>query len=229
MTPSLDPEIVPNFWFCPHCVDREHHIPPSQSIVDELSPNSTRDKYNSHSESVTESTVGTIEGCLNIPETIDQMSAPPLVLEPSVPPSHKRKEGKVSVIKPGLYDKSLAGKGKTSPVKKASLPPRKKSKYSAFSATVDKALSVIHSELEAAAQSGKSEDSLQEKIRALEQQLKVQEGELQLARNERSNERLRNERLRKEVSQLKEDVQQKDNELKDWQEKLKDLMGGPAN
>jgi len=235
MTPSLDPEVVPNFWFCPHCVDRELHIPPSLPDMNELSPVSTRDQLNSFSgdtpgaKAVSGSEFESISHSPVTPHAIEQPSSERLDTRPLIQPTTKLQEQYAAGSTSGKNDQIISRKGKAAAVKKVTPPPRKKSKYSTFSANVDKALSVIYSELETAAQNGRSEDSLQEKIKALEQQLKVQEGEIQLARNERANERLRNERLRKEVDALKEEVEMKDAELRDWQAKLKTLMGGPTS
>ena len=232
MTPSLDPDIVPNFWFCPHCVDKELHIPPSLPDIDELSPISTRDQHNSHSgdtpktNSVTETTVTGQSPAIS--QVTEQSYTPIMNTGQSSIPKNQvlREQQPTTQHKPGPRDQAPQRKGKAATAKKSSSPPRKKSKYSSFSANVDKALSVIYSELETAAQNGRSEDGLQEKIKALEQQLKVQEGEIQLARNERANEHLKNERLNREIAHLKEEVEKKDAELRDWQAKLKTLMGG---
>ena len=235
MTPSLNPDIVPNFWFCPHCVERELHIPPSLPDISDLSPVSTRDQHSSHAgdtpgtNSMSEPGSRTVGHSPIIPQIIEQPSPHSISTGLLVPPNQTHQEQHSPVSRQVPTDQNLSRKYKTAPVRRTSSPPRKKSKYSAFSANVDKALAVIYSELEIAAQNGRSQDGLQEKIKALEQQLRVQGGEVQLARNERANERLKNERLRREIDVLEKEVEKKDAELRDWQAKLKTLMGGTAS
>jgi hypothetical protein len=122
---------------------------------------------------------------------------------------------------------------------KRSSPARKKSKYSAFSVEVDKALTVLYSELETAAQCGKAEGHLESKVLDLEQKLKLQDGQLMLsnreldfARSHLTKEQAKsgvlkkeNVELRDEVAKLREMVQQKDGELRDWRTKLRTMMG----
>jgi len=38
MVPSLTSSDVPSFWFCPHCVDNELHIPPGSPRSDYITP-----------------------------------------------------------------------------------------------------------------------------------------------------------------------------------------------
>jgi hypothetical protein len=133
-------------------------------------------------------------------------------------------------------------KGNTNRSKRSYSPPRKKSKYSAFSAEVDKALAVIQKELEVAAQIGKSEDSLRDAIEGLEQQLKLKDSQIQLTSRELELAKIKlcdngagavgltalkdeNSQLREENAKLKEIVVSKDAELKNWRAKLKSMMG----
>lgn len=114
-------------------------------------------------------------------------------------------------------------------------PSRKKSKYSTFSVDVDKALAVIHKELEKAAHTGKAEDGFQDKIQALEQQLKLKDGQIQLGikelefakrqRGETSLLEAENRRLKEENAKLVNLVEKKDAELRDWRTKLRNMIG----
>jgi chromosome segregation ATPase len=123
--------------------------------------------------------------------------------------------------------------------KRSSSPPRKKSKYSAFSSEVDKALSVIHSELEKAGQVGKSEGHLRDKIKDLELRLRVKDNQIllgsrELAQSQKSlaaehcqSERLQSEntQYKKEVMRLRAALETKDSELRDWRAKLRSMIG----
>jgi hypothetical protein len=126
-------------------------------------------------------------------------------------------------------------KGITGRQRRAYSPPRKKSKYSAFSAEVDKALAVIHKELEKAAHMGRAEGGFQDTIQALEQQLKLKDGQIQLgikelefAKRQRGESNLleaENKTLKEENAKLVVLVDRKDAELKDWRAKLRNMIG----
>lgn len=240
MTPNLDSSQVPSFWFCPHCVDRELHIPDSlirtlNSAPTYPSPISlvqSPEKASGPSDfvaSIQESSLGRLP-------THDE--APPIILT--------RPLDTISSIKPATKsrphptDATLDSRpSKSGRARKSFSPVRKKSKYSTFSAEVDKALSVLYSELETAAQYGKSEDNLQKQVQDLEQTLRLQEGQMKLSSRElellrkkctdkqSENTRLMSENVgfKEEIRKLSELVEQKDNELRSWQMKLRTMMG----
>jgi hypothetical protein len=230
MRPGLDQNEVPTFWFCPHCVEKDLHIPPtpaetlSSTIPSTLSPES--DIFNQ--QNLTTSPLNS-HVSLQPVETSGSKTSPGLVQDlPSTAKSGSRPN-----------NDHLPARRKT---KKSSSPPRKKSKYSAFSVEVDKALSVLYEELETAAKMGKSEGHLQDKILSLEQQLKVQEGQLkirdrefvfvreQLVKSREESDRLKvaNDHFASEVANLRDMVQKKDAELKDWRAKLRTMVDSDA-
>jgi hypothetical protein len=235
MIPSLDVNEVPSFWFCPHCVDRERHIPPSptsDSVAVYLSPTSLVETPDKTSDGIEKSAVGIQHAGQMTP--VDQAT----ILERSTDklfPNNPVEKSRPNPTDTAL-DRRLSKFGRS----KRSSPPRKKSKYSTFSIEVDKALAVLHSELETAAKYGKSEDNLQNKIQDLEQNLKLQNGQMMLSSRELEALRKRLADERSETSRLKIEnvgyrdenrklfgmVQQKDAELKDWQAKLRSMMGG---
>jgi hypothetical protein len=130
--------------------------------------------------------------------------------------------------------KSIPHKSTTGRQRRSYSPPRKKSKYSAFSADVDKALTVIHKELEKATHMGRAEGGLQDKIQALEQQLKLKDGQIQLGikelefakrqRGESSLLEAENRKLKEENAKLVNLVERKDAELKDWRTRLRTMI-----
>jgi hypothetical protein len=133
---------------------------------------------------------------------------------------------------------TLPHKGSNGRSRRSHSPPRKKSKYSAFSVDVDKALTIIHKELEKASQLGRSEGSLQDKIQALEQQLKLKDGQIQLGikelefakrkHGESSLLEAENKQLKEQNVKLVNLVERKDAELKDWRSKLRTLIGNDS-
>lgn len=255
MTPSLDPSDVPTFWFCPHCVEREWHIPP-ESPTSYFTPFSCPTQIDPPSNSTS-----------NISQTASAVarsqsgyfSPNPIAQYPQTPKQSSdgnseeaRKRSKPSEANPISKTNQLdshpsdtapkrrkIGRPRKTTYSPPRYSPRKKSKYSAFSSEVDKALAVIHSELEAASHIGRSENNLQEKIQALEQQLRIQDGqlslttrELEFARKELSCARLKANCLesdkaqcKKQVAELKGMVEKKDAELNDWRKKLRSLVG----
>ncbi|KAG4428728.1 hypothetical protein IFR05_015790 [Cadophora sp. M221] len=126
-------------------------------------------------------------------------------------------------------------KGNTSRPRRSYSPARKKSKYSSFSSEVDKALAVIHKELESSAQVGKAESELHDKIQILEQELRLKDGQIALAHRElelaRRNGgdsvglRAENEELKGRIERLDGLLEGKDRELRDWRERLKLMIG----
>lgn len=238
MTPSLPPSEVPGFWFCPHCVDRELHIPPS----------SPRSHYFTHASPqralLSPSTPG-ISATISAASSVKQ-SAPVTSVSSTKDPvisgqTQVIPERNTQVQPPPQQvethsTKRAAHKGDNSRQRRSYSPPRKKSKYSAFSVDVDKALAVIHKELEKAAHMGRAEGGLQDKIHGLEQQLKLKDGQIQLGikelefakrqRGESSLLEAENRRLKDENSKLVGLVEKKDSELRDWRAKLRSMIGG---
>jgi hypothetical protein len=241
MTPSPDPDDLPTFWFCPHCVDRELHIPPVPSPTTYFTPplpgpvspvNATKVARPIENEAPADA--------LALSNALQGVTRN---IEPSEDVRKERPE------KPTTQDQSttarlsapdnLQTRGKIRRTKNSYSPPRKKSKYSAFSSEVDKALSVIHRELEKAAQVGRSEENFEDKIKDLEQRLRIQDGqmllttrELELAQRNLAAEHRHSEVLRSEHAQykdevmgLREAVEKKDAELRDWRAKLRSMMG----
>jgi hypothetical protein len=226
MTPSLDPDEVPKFWFCPHCVQRDLHIPPSESETATLQTPTPAYPTPISPVTVQVKDTGPI---LPFSEELVQQQSKESREHQSSPKSRPRptdSEAPQVKNRPGRPRRSYS-------------PPRKKSKYSAFSAEVDKALSILYAELETAAKHGKSEGSLQDKVQGLEQTLRLQEGqmkltyrELELLRKARSEEQEASSRLRTEILELREKVtkledmvEKKDGELRDWRMKLRTMMG----
>ncbi|KUJ14944.1 uncharacterized protein LY89DRAFT_736001 [Mollisia scopiformis] len=242
MSPTLEVDDVPTFWFCPHCVDRELHIPPdlSTSYLTPMSPPQPGGVYPSPSQS-----------------SLGQASTPNSQPNAPAPLSKRKPEGqmidikgskqKIHEIARSLNNATLTEtrkepkadltKAPSGRSRRTNSPPRKRSKYSAYSSEVDKALAVIHKELEAAAQNGKSEGSLRERIHTLEQELRLKDGqillssrELEVARQQGDTARLQAEvkELRAQNEGLKTLVEKKDAELRDWRSKLKTLLGNDA-
>jgi len=221
MKPGLDPTNVPTFWFCPHCVEKEFNIPTTSPDTMSIMPTPP-------SNSTPEASSTRI-----IAELTETSSKKPNLSTDHTPASAAKSRPRPSDAE------YRPARGKANTTKKSSSPPRKKSKYSAFSVQVDKALSVIYAELETAAEIGKSEGNLQNKVQLLEQRLKIQDGQLkirdrefvfvrdQLVKSRVVPDRLQteNEELKKEVIRLQEMVQSKDAELKDWRAKLRTMMG----
>jgi len=234
MTPSLDPNEVPAFWFCPHCVNNELHIPPSMNDEHFFAPlPSSLPSYPLESTPTSES--------FNTQITMSRHQEPPVYGEKSKQPIRQQPTppgpAPPSPVKPPAKSQetpqsSIPTTQKKQGRQRNSSPPRKKSKYSAFSKEVDKALSVIYNELETAAGYGRSEGNLESKVQALEQQLKMQEGqmmlsskELEVARKELAREREQGQALKMENEMLRALVDRKENELKEWRKKLRSMIG----
>jgi PHD-finger len=237
MSPSMPPSEVPGFWFCPHCVDRELHIPPSSPRSHYFTPVSPQRSSipartpKTPGISATSFVVSSIKrpaATSNVEETgrnSQSQDIPDRSFRSQAPPQP-------TSIQP---TKILAQKGNSGWQRRSYSPPRKKSKYSAFSVDVDKALAVIHKELEKAARMGRAEGNLQDKIQALEQQLKLKDGQIQLGikelefakkqRGESSLLEAENRRLKEENAKLVSLVERKDTELKDWRAKLRNMIG----
>ncbi|KAH8593815.1 hypothetical protein B0O99DRAFT_191556 [Bisporella sp. PMI_857] len=235
MTPSLAHDAVPKFWFCPHCVEKQWHIPPEMNY---LTPSSPQQQKQSVPETIPTEGANEINMMDHAPrETLDsdtQRIVLGLNTVSAKSSGHIDRVSSSSLTKKSLpqrNDGPRPGKAMYAHTKRSSSPLRKKSKYSTLSAEVEKALSVIHSQLEAAALNSKADDSLLAKTKDLEQQLRIQEGQIKLASNDSSNQRLKNERLqtenanlKAEVDRLTESLQRKEAELKDWRAKLRTMM-----
>lgn len=232
MTPS--PESIPSFWFCPHCTDREWNVPPESSssavsqtakpdpIPQEPSPSATVARFESSHKAGNKS--------LEEPDVFGNIKSK-RKFTTNIARALYRPNGEAERPKP----KRPEPKSAPSRTRRSYSPPRKKSKYSAFSSEVDKALVVIQKELEFAAGLGKSEDALQDRIKSLEQELKLKDGhimlstrELDLAKKHSSgSSRLKSENitLREENEKLLALVEKKDQELRDWRMKLRSMIG----
>jgi len=249
MSPTLGPRDVPDFWFCPHCVDRDWHIPPMPSpstYFTPISPPTPRPQ----SPDVTSNTRLKSRNTEVESQSNSALPATKRHVGPNKGPGeNKRGRTAADSAKSMGNEQSTTVRlsvpeshgysEKPQRPKRSSSPPRKKSKYSAFSSEVDKALSVIHSELEKVGQVGKSEGHLQDKIKDLELRLRVKDNEIVLSSRElalsRKNlavEHCQSERLQSENTQYKEEVvklrealETKDAELRDWRAKLRSMMG----
>ncbi|KAK0114702.1 hypothetical protein ONS95_014187 [Cadophora gregata] len=249
MTPSLDPGDVPDFWFCPHCVARELHLPQpppttSFSSPPPLTPSTTpsdvshsRNSSSAHAappqSSVSENTrrssnrdipvLGTLSAVVSQPQLVPEKVAAPLIALPQVSTAASS------------APKTATAKGNVGRPRRSYSPPRKKSKYSAFSSEVDKALAVIHKELEASAHVGKAESDLRDRIQMLEQELRLKDGQIALARQElelakrhggdSAGLKTENEQLKAQISRLNSLLDSKDAELRDWRARLKSMIG----
>ncbi|CZT00275.1 hypothetical protein WAI453_012663 [Rhynchosporium graminicola] len=248
MSPTISPSEVPDFWFCPHCVDRELHIPQPVSTIEfdpapVLTPSgSFSDATQTRNSSLAQSAPPRPENyeCTSIvnfdalaPDSVPVKSSQSYpsteILAPPAIPSIRGKESeqKLSI--------ATTAKVNTRRARRSYSPPRKKSKYSSFSSDVDKALTVIYKELESSAKVGKAEAELRDKIRILEQEVKLKDGQITLGAREleiskRSGGdlaalRIENEELKLKVRKLDELVESKDTELRDWRDRLKLMIG----
>jgi len=232
MSPSLPPSEVPGFWFCPHCVDRELHIPPSSPRSHYFTPVSPQRSLLSPTTPGISATVSAASSLKRSAPAIAQTEEPVTSGQIQAIP-----ERNVHIQPPPQPVETHSTKRALHRGPRRSYsPPRKKSKYSAFSVDVDKALTVIHKELEKAAHTGRAEGGLQDKIHGLEQQLKLKDGQIQLgikelefAKRQRGESNLleaENRRLKDENAKLVSLVEKKDSELRDWRAKLRSMIGG---
>lgn len=249
MSPTTGNEDVPSFWFCPHCVDRQMHIPSDEAMA-QISEVAAISAPPAHVPTSAASTISTERG---IHHTSAKAQASVSSTNANDSSTLHRSEGQmisVAASKKKIHDmtrnlNSAASDTRritdTSTTKKSAdrplptySPPRKRSKYSAFSSHVDKALAVIHKELESAAQMEKTENSLRDRIQTLEQELRLKDGQVLLANRELEIARKNGDAvtLRSEIKQLREQndglkalVESKDGELQDWRTKLKNLLG----
>ncbi len=218
MTPTLQADDVPTFWFCPHCVDRDLHIPP------EL-PEPGGGELNVRVYPSPTSTETTKESALTmVSNSIARSNESPINQDGS------------SKAQPQITT-AASSKMKTaaSRSKRTYSPPRKRSKYSSLSSEVDKALAVIQKELETAANVGRTEDKLREKVKSLEQQLKLKDGQIKLTERELGIARRKpsqSDALKAELAEIKQqnaalkvEVEKKDAELQDWRTKLQGMLG----
>jgi hypothetical protein len=247
MSPTLEPTEVPPFWFCPHCIDRDFHIP-SMELSETTEPSPSIEVIRVYpSPSSTEVTSTEVLSNVGPERPVPQSNSIPQYVaaggnhkiggnKPLDSASLSRRQNLASIDQ--IQDLAHNLKKTKAPVKqmkRSYSPPRKRSKYSAFSSEVDKALAVITKELEKAAKVGKSEDSLRNRIQDLEQQLRLKDGQIMLTRRElelAKNENGQSCQLKAELldmqqqnAMLKTQVDRKDSELKDWREKLKSLLG----
>lgn len=250
MSPSLEDDQVPTFWFCPHCVNNNFHIP-VDGMVDSTPTTRTAEDPPLQSTSTSGGPTTAIPGADQYPTP----QTPGSQLLP-IPVANQLNGDNVTDINvqsgndiarqhetPGQREKPITMPEAVQPTKRSrpkrgQSPPKKKSKYSVFSAEVDKALAVIHSELELAAEGSRSEHHLNRKVESLEQQLRLQSGQMALLRQELDMtkrdleiERFRVGRLEaickrpsQEVTRLTDLLTQKDEELNDWKDKLKRLV-----
>lgn len=247
----MDPGDVPDFWFCPHCVAKEKHIPqqppttyftPPPPLSPSTTPSDVSRTRNSSSaiaqaepphRRVYENTPK--PGSRDIP-----IISPTALIHPKAQPSRNNPAPSASTVpevEPIAHSapKTGAAKGNAGRPRRSYSPPRKKSKYSAFSSEVDKALAVIHKELEASAQVGKAESDLRDKIQMLEQELRLKDGriiltsrELELAKRKGGDStglKAENEQLKAQISRMNELLESKDTELRDWRARLKSMIG----
>jgi len=245
MSPSLEAMDVPGFWFCPHCVERELHIPLDSPTTHYFTPVSPAPGFPSPSSLASSNTLvnSTSNSTLHPSNNISHKRAADPSNEgdqvgkgrpPVISDQNNRTHASSQMVQSRSAKTVPAESGAGHPRRSYS-PPRKKSKYSSFSVDVDKALTVIHRELEKAAQIGRSEGGLQDKIHELEQQLKLKDGQIQLGikelefakrkHGESSLFEAENKQLREQNTKLLSLVEKKDSELKDWRLKLKEMIG----
>lgn len=247
MTPELETEEVPTFWFCPHCVDRDMHIPTDSLASDYLTPATSASSllgqgiaFQQASDSLGPANDMEHRDSPDTAQASKTANKRPATLQTSSEKSLSEGAQSIPHIE---HIEHRAAREIASNSKRSFSPPRKKSKYSAFSVEVDKALSILYAELETAAHVGKSKEDLQSKLKTLGQQLKMQEGQIMLANREVEQLRSQLELLRgepehlkdqntellKKVANLQQLVEKKDSELRDWQTKLRNMMGNVIN
>ena len=253
MTPSLDPGDVPDFWFCPHCVARELHLPqpppttyftPPPPLTPSTSPSDVSHSRNSSSAHVApphrkiyESTRRSSNRDVPAVEPSPGLDPRPNPVVYSSPEKLTAPSTAVPQVSTAASAASKTGttKGNAGRPRRSYSPPRKKSKYSAFSSEVDKALAVIHKELEASASVGRAESDLRDKIQMLEQELRLKDGQITLAQRElelakrnggdSAGLKAENEQLKMQISRLNGLLDGKDTELRDWRARLKSMIG----
>ena len=254
MSPSLDPNEVPAFWFCPHCVGNDFHIPSGVTEKQRFAPPQCECAFPMNSSPSAPSTninlatdmpfvmdtgVSAFDNSQEPSEIAQRNDEHPSTFQQPTPPTQESSPTKFRARPQKTVDLSSRPRHNKATRPKNGPPPHKKSKYSALSKDIDKALSVIYSERETAAGYNKSEHNLESKVPALEQQLKMQCGqmrltsrELELARSELAKEReemavmkVDDFELRQEIARLKEELQRKEDELKDWRLKLRSMIG----
>jgi hypothetical protein len=190
MSPSLEDDQVPTFWFCPHCVNNNFHI-----AVDSIVATTPTTKAADNQPLQTNLSRRAPTNASAVPAA-DQYPTPhtpnPHMLPAPVKGQLSNGDSNETTRQPEqpcLIENRTAASDSVQSTKRGrskhgQSPPKKKSKYSVFSAEVDKALAVIHSELELAAEGSRSEDHLNSKIDSLEQQLRLQNGQMALLRQE---------------------------------------------
>lgn len=251
MTTSPLSGTASDYWFCPHCIDNGFHVPPVAPVTVEsraveativsdnaktAAPLRPTKSISDFEECVSkaprdrETRVGSLSKTVSTSYT-EQGSLPDsatIVEEHSLVEPKGSVLSSVSVSASQKRERTTSGKGTA----------KKRSKYSAYSSEVDKALATIRAELEVAADVRRSEEQLHERIKSLEQQLKLQDGQIALLKREADLskralevEKFKLDRLSQsiessnEVVKLKELLVNRDNELASWKEKLKALVG----
>lgn len=258
MSPTLEPNDVPVFWWCPHCVDREWHIPPPQLTEDEAPPRRLYPSPGSINESVSSSSDATGISPKNTStaqisrmrvesktEHSTRLSNGPSITKTLIAPSeHPAQKSSINVERhtsqnpTQVIEHFSETRFRNLPSKRTQpspVLPKKRSKYSTLSSDVDKALALIQKQLETAANNKKSEDDLRDRIKALEQQLTLKDGQIALANRELDLARKGPSAWKDEVDSLKQqnaslrtELEKKDAELRDWREKLKGLLGAKS-
>ncbi|TVY37648.1 hypothetical protein LSUB1_G006782 [Lachnellula subtilissima] len=244
MTPSPDPDNLPTFWFCPHCVDNEFHVPPLPSPATYFTPISPPHLGQTPSANIPKVSQPIEKRHLaNLTPRSNAHRAANADTEQSREGTKNGRSARPTSGEPSTSARfnaldNMQSRGKPRRTKHSFSPPRKKSKYSALSSDVDKALSLIQRELEKAAQIGRSEGDLEDQIEDLEQRLRIQDGqmllssrELELAQKNLAAERRHSETIRSEHAHYKEEVVrlkeavEKDAELREWRVRLRSMIG----
>ena len=132
MSPTLEPSEVPGFWFCPHCVDRELHIPPYSPITHYFTPVSLAQPFPSPTKTPGWSTMTTshnAENNLKRPAVTSNSGEQVEKAQSQVyPDGNSNVKGS---SRPAETDstRTVPHKGITGRQRHSYSPPRKKSKY----------------------------------------------------------------------------------------------------
>ena len=244
MSPNLEPDEVPGFWFCPHCVEKELHIPPGSPTTHYFTPvspagpfftPSSHGSFRTQANSTVPQTPNPVNNSKRVPEDLSTLGEQAKRTRSRISSDQNTKTHAPAPTTETRSTTAVPPKGIATRPRKSYSPPRKKSKYSAFSVEVDKALTIIHKELERSARAGREEQGLQDQIQELEQQLKLKDGQILLGIKELEFLKRKHEEtsaFEVEIKQLKEQnsnlvslVEKKDAELRDWRLKLKRMIG----
>lgn len=264
MSPTLAESEVPKFWFCPHCVEHGLHVPniPNSYFTPVSMPGTTKSQTdyfalvsNQAEPSVSSKEPAAVSGTVpktpfTHPSEINSAAHGGTGISEEHNDDHPKQSKWWCDEGPRKYaigDRRVAGPSNPEPQtgakrgrrRRSPSPVKKKSKYSVFSVEVEKALAVIQSELQTAAECGKAESHLRNRLCSLEQELKLQSSqlaltkrELEIAKKDLAIERFKNGRNaadtqvpKEEIARLKELLSKKDAELEDWRSKLKLMLG----